>query len=115
SVLGNDAEYLPIDVEGEASGSWYLLNTLHVPNDAIDYDKSHYFTMSTGDRILTRPVFVDQKIPNDRIFVYPNSYNRIGVKGDFLKELVFAHKLTGLRFDPCETVKDDPIPQGVVR
>ncbi|MBI3898828.1 MAG: hypothetical protein HY308_11090 [Gammaproteobacteria bacterium] len=110
-ALDGDAEYLPIEIKDEQSDRWYLINVIHRLDNVVDYEKSHYMDLVDGSRILQRPVFIERNIPNDRVFVYPNTYNRPIAKGEFLKELVAAHKLTGLNFLPAETVEAGPLPK----
>ncbi|MBI3900500.1 MAG: hypothetical protein HY308_19765 [Gammaproteobacteria bacterium] len=110
-ALSGDAEYLPIEVVGEGTDPWYLLNVTNRIDDAISLEKSDYMELSNGKRILTRPTFIEKKIPDNRIFVYPHAYQRAVVKGELLKELVSAHKLTGLNFHLCETVEDGVLPK----
>ncbi|MBI3898059.1 MAG: hypothetical protein HY308_07155 [Gammaproteobacteria bacterium] len=110
-ALGADAEYLPIRVVGEESESWYLLNIIHRVDNAVDLEKSHYMELSTGKRLLRRPVFIERNIPDNRVFVYPKTYIEPMVKGEFLKELVAAHNLRGLNFQTCESVENNLLPK----
>ncbi|MBI3898060.1 MAG: hypothetical protein HY308_07160 [Gammaproteobacteria bacterium] len=110
-ALGSDAEFLPIKLVGEESEAWYLLNVVHRIDNAVSAEKSHYTELSTGKRVLTRPVFVENNIPNDRIFVYPYAYHRAVIKGESLKSLVATHKLTGLLFHVAETVEGGTLPK----
>ncbi|MBI3896923.1 MAG: hypothetical protein HY308_01345 [Gammaproteobacteria bacterium] len=111
-VLGDDAEYLPIKVDGEDSEHWYLLNILHRVENALSEELSTYRIRRDGSKGgLRRAVFVEKNIPDNRIFVYPDTYINVKVKGEFLEELVNKHKLTGLHFTPCATAEAGPLPK----
>ncbi|MBI3900501.1 MAG: hypothetical protein HY308_19770 [Gammaproteobacteria bacterium] len=111
-VLGNDAQFLPVEVVGEETDAWYLLNVVNRIDNSVSVEKSHYIELPGGKRVLQRPVFNEQSIPENRVFVYPNAYISAIVRGERLKELVVTHKLTGLKFTPCETLEEGLLPKG---
>jgi len=101
-ILKNDAEYLPIEIEGE-SNLFYLLNIIHIAEDAIDLDKSEFRTMRNGMQgSIKKTIFSENCIPENRAFVYPQSITRAMFRGELLKETCEKHQLIGLMFIPVD-------------
>ena len=102
SNLKLEAQFLPVEILGDNDSSWYLLNVVNKVDNAISELKSKYIDLPTGKRILQKPVFKDDALPNDMAFVIPPAYHHLYVKGEFLRNLVNKHGLTGLNFVLCD-------------
>ena len=97
-VLKDDAEYLPIEIDGEEL-PFYLLNVTHIVQDALDLEKSKFMIRPNGERgVLKNAVFNESVIPDDRAFVYPENMGMSLFRGELLKGICKKYNLTGLNF-----------------
>ena len=96
-VLKNDAEFLPVELEGKRL---YILNVIKVL-DCIDYDKSEYKTFRDGKRIMRfkKYAFIESAIVGNEIFkIKDEPLKRPFVTTKF-KDIVENSNLTGFKFE----------------
>jgi len=99
-VLKDDAEYLPVEVVGDTH-SYYLLNIINIVKDALNLEQCQFHTLRSGAfGEITKTVFAENNIPENRAFVYPQSIKLPLFKGELLKNIYEEHQLTGLDFIP---------------
>jgi len=102
-LFGESVQFLPINVAGE-SHCWYLVNVLNVIPDALDLDKSEFRTRKDGSKgRLIKKVFYEKNIPENSVFVFPESPFSLMIRGEFLEKTLNEYSLTGLNFKPCDS------------
>ncbi len=98
-VLGDDVEYLSVNIKGE-KGNYYLLNVLHVVDNALALDKSEFRLRPNGEiGVIRKAVFDSRYIPDNRMFIYPQMASYAMFKGERFKDICIEHGLTGLEFE----------------
>ncbi|WP_444994746.1 imm11 family protein [Aliikangiella sp. IMCC44359] len=97
-LLKDDAQYLPVNIDGETD-RYYLLNITNVIEGALVPEQSEYRIRKNGEvGLLKTAVYDESKFPENRIFTTPESSNSAFVIGNWFIDVCKEHGLKGLEF-----------------
>ena len=94
--IGQQVQFLPIKVR-ETDEPWFYLNATNSIENALSLKDSEFKIRNNGSvGRLTKAVFDESSIPDNSLFIYPQSVNALMVKGDTLKDAFRSNGLIGL-------------------